>query len=195
MSGRIAPSPMGDTVNHTRTATATAVALAAAGLLLAGCSASDPSPAKTASAASPGTSTATVEASLPADGPKKPAPAANRAAAAKILHANVQHYRNSINTGRNNWGSPKFGPWQQQALLDLTYQDAFTEADEQFTADTEPDSINTWHDDIASAGDAINQWAQKNTLETSTKPAPATTDVDVALAKADKDADQVAAGK
>ncbi|MFJ2407305.1 hypothetical protein ACIOUE_39115 [Streptomyces xanthochromogenes] len=179
-------------MNHTRT---TAVVLAAAGLLLAGCSSNDPAPDKTVGAASPGTGTATLEASLPPAGPKKPAPAGNRAVAAKILHANVQHYRDSINTGRNNWGSPKFGPWQQQALLDLTSEDAFRKADKQFTADNEPSSINTWHDDMAAATDAINQWAQKNTIDTTTKPAPATTDVDKALAKADKDADQVAAGK
>ncbi|MFI5704871.1 hypothetical protein [Streptomyces sp. SID1034] len=63
-------------MNHTRT---TAVVLAAAGLLLAGCSSNDPAPDKTVGAASPGTGTATLEASLPPDGPKKPAPAGNRA--------------------------------------------------------------------------------------------------------------------
>ncbi|MGW2861903.1 hypothetical protein [Streptomyces sp. NPDC001205] len=178
-------------MNHSRTAT---VVVLAAGLLLTGCNSSPPTvdgrPATPASNPETG-----VEASLPPDGPKKPAPAANRTAAAKILHANVQHYRDSLATGRNTWGSSKFGPWKQQALLDLTYQGAFTKADKQFTADTEPDSINTWRDDIANAADAINQWAQKNTLDTSAKPAPATTDADQALTKADKDADQVGAGK
>ncbi|MEV8523182.1 hypothetical protein AB0451_03340 [Streptomyces sp. NPDC052000] len=178
-------------MNHTRTA---AVVLAATGLLLNGCSSSPaPAPPKTIGAASPGT--ATIAASVPPAGPKKPAPAANRTAAAKILHASVKHYRDSLATGRSAWGSPKFGPWQQQALLDLTYQDAFSKADKQFTAETEPDSINTWHDDIATATDAINQWAQKNTIDTTTQPAPASTEADRALAKADKDADQVAAGK
>ncbi|RCH70493.1 hypothetical protein DT019_03110 [Streptomyces sp. SDr-06] len=180
-------------MNHKRTATV--VVLAAVGLLLAGCSSNDPAPAKTADAANPGTATGTVDVRLPPDGPKKPAPAANRTAAAKILHANVQHYRDSLAAGRNTWGSSKFGPWKQQALLDLTYQGAFTKADKQFTADTEPDSINTWRDDIANAADAIKQWAEKNTIDTATQPAPATTDIDKALSEADKDADQVAAGK
>ncbi|MGW8730952.1 hypothetical protein ACWGNF_33530 [Streptomyces sp. NPDC055808] len=180
-------------MNHIRIAAA--VALTAAGLLVTGCSSSDPAPAESTEAANPGTGTATVTASLPPVAPKKPAPAANRAAAAKILHGDVQHYRDSVNVGRSAWGSPRFGPWQQKAFLDLAYQDAFAKADKQFTADTEPDSINSWHDDIATAADALNQWAQRNTLETSTKPAPATTDVDKALAKADKDANQVAAGK
>lgn len=180
-------------MNHTRTATV--VTIAAAGLLLAGCSNDTPKAIGRPATDNPRGATTTAEASLPAAGPKSPAPAPNRAAAAKILHGNVQHYRDSLNTGRNAWGSPKFGPWQQQALLDLTYQDAFTKADKQFTADTEPDSINTWHDDIATVTDQMHQWAQKNTIDTTDKPAPATTDVDKALAKADKDADQVAAGK
>ncbi|MBD0746684.1 hypothetical protein [Streptomyces sp. CBMA152] len=170
----------------TRTIATLLATTAVAGLLLTGCS-SDPAPAGT----SPGGGTAT----LLSDGPHKTASVENRAAAAKILHANVQHYRDSLNTGRTTWGIPKFGPWTQQALLDLTYQDAFAKADKQFTADNEPDSINTWRDDIAAVTDAINDWAKKNALDTSSQPAPATTDVDKALAKADKDADDVATGK
>ncbi|PKV82605.1 hypothetical protein [Streptomyces sp. TLI_146] len=120
---------------------------------------------------------------------------AARTAAAKILHANVQHYRNALNTGRRTWGTSQFGPWQTKTLTDLTYQDAFTTADQHFTADTEPDSINTWHDDIAAATDAINQWAQHNTLATAAEPAPASHDAEAALTKADQDAANVAAGK
>lgn len=81
-------------------------------------------------------------------------------------------------------------------MADLSYQAAFTKADRQFTAATEPASINAWHDDIAAAGDAINQWAAKNTLDAA-EPSemPPSSEVDKAIAKADKDAAKVAKGK
>ncbi|WP_329330747.1 hypothetical protein OIU81_02895 [Streptomyces sp. NBC_01454] len=81
-------------------------------------------------------------------------------------------------------------------MVDLSYQAAFTKADRQFTAATEPASINTWHDDIAAAGDAINQWAAKNTLDTAERSKmPPSAAVGKAFAKADRDAENVAKGK
>lgn len=178
-------------MRQTRTAAILATSTAAA-LLATGCSSNDTKPDNKPTPAA--TRPSTTAAPQPA-GPKKTATITARTAAATILHANVKHYRDTLTAGRRTWGTPQFGPWQTKTLTDLSYQQAFTKADHYFTADTEPNSMNSWRDDIATATDQINQWAQKNTIDTAAQPAPSSRDAEAALAKADQDADHVAAGK
>lgn len=130
--------------------------------------------------------------------PRQPrlAPQKARTAAADTLRRNTQHYRDVLAAGQAAWGTPQFGAWQQKTLADLTYLAEFTKADKHFTAADEPASITAWREDAAAAADAINQWAQTNTLDTSDKTSmPNPTQVTKALTKCDKDADGVAAGK
>lgn len=103
--------------------------------------------------------------------PTGTAPKAAREAAAKILRASNDHYRSLLDEGRNAWGKPDFGPWQSKALNDLSYLDAFRKADGHFDATNEPAGIRNWQSNIATVGDAINQWAQQNTLDTAQKSA------------------------
>ncbi|MFF3558534.1 hypothetical protein ACFYXS_00590 [Streptomyces sp. NPDC002574] len=121
---------------------------------------------------------------------------AAREAAAKILRASNDHYRSLLDEGRNAWGTPDFGSWQSKALNDLSYLDAFRKADGHFDATNEPAGIRNWQSDIAAVGDAINQWAQQNTLDTAQKSAmPEPKDVTTALGKCDSDVRAVLAGK
>ncbi|KIF67615.1 hypothetical protein HY68_01565 [Streptomyces sp. AcH 505] len=124
------------------------------------------------------------------------APQKPRTAAADTLRRNTQHYRDVLAAGQAAWGTPQFGAWQQKTLADLSYLAEFTKADKHFTAADEPASITAWREDAAAAADAINQWAQTNTLDTIDKSSmPNPTQVTKALTKCDKDADGVAAGK
>lgn len=182
-------------VRETARVKKTLIVAVAAVSLLAGCSSSTPSPAPVKVTATTPKATAVAPTGLPA-APVKLASKAHRDAAAAILRAGTGHYRKLLTAGEAAWGTPAFGPWQQKTMMDLSYQTSFTKADKEFTAATEPDSINTWRDDIATAVDAMNQWAAKNTLETSDKASmPSAKAVDAAFAVCDRDASRVAAGK
>lgn len=91
---------------------------------------------------------------LPSEAPTHLAPAANRTRAAAILHANNAYYQAEFNQGVTvtlNRGQPDsfpaFSAWQQKASMDVQPGTAaFTQADAQFNASDEPQSISDWRD-------------------------------------------------
>ncbi|MEY9962641.1 hypothetical protein ABIA33_000667 [Streptacidiphilus sp. MAP12-16] len=139
---------------------------------------------------------ASSAAESPAPGTAQLAPAANRTNAATTLRSNDEHYRALLAEGEAAWGNPSFRAWQQKAALDLTYQQAYTTADQNFHASDEPPSIGTWREDISTASQAINDWAGQYAPATSDRAhMPPPTAVTTAIDKADRDANDVAAGK
>jgi len=109
-----------------------------------------------------------------------PAPAPARKAAAVVLNASIKHYADEFAQGQKIIGhtqyadgaaglaamddptsaAAKFRDYRQNPNpeMDLSYNDAFTTADANFTADDEPASISTWRNDMYTLQADISGW-------------------------------------
>ncbi|MDJ0346733.1 hypothetical protein [Streptomyces sp. PH10-H1] len=154
-----------------------------------------PSPSLTHTAA-PVKTTAAPASKAPPKVPAK-ASAADRQAAAAILTADDQHYRDELAKGQSLLGTPAYTAWYQALLTDTRYMPDFSKADKHFTADNEPtDLIEQWRSDNGDGASAVVQFAVDGL--SSDAPNAATrrdaTDALAGLAKADADAAKIAAG-
>lgn len=97
-----------------------------------------------------------------------------------ILNASIQHYQDLLTQGKSilgttpyadgsaglvamndpNSNASKFSAWRQtsKAETDLSFLDAFKQADAFYNADNEPGAISTWRDDMGTAQSDLAQW-------------------------------------
>jgi hypothetical protein len=112
--------------------------------------------------------------------PHQIAPMGARSAAFKTLVGGLSHYRDLLAQGQQIIGNSqypdgmtglaamedpgsaaaRFRDWRQSsdAERDLSYLASFTDADHNFTAETEPQAIGDWRDDMGQVQDDISQW-------------------------------------
>ncbi len=143
---------------------------------------------------------------------------ADRAAAA-ILTANIAHYRDEFQQGQNIVGTTQYADaWEGLAAMedptsaaarfrdyrqfpgpetDVSYMDAFRQADNHLTAANEPPVISDWMNDMGTMQTDLNKWVHvvvdyqiRNRSQTDLDAAAATVNED--LAKADADTQAVA---
>jgi len=85
-----------------------------------------------------------------------------RAQARTLLAGNVQHYRDLLSRGMALAAQQdsEFVTWRVSTRpeSDLTFMDAFGQADAGFTAETEPPSISTWRDDMGDMTGDLGRW-------------------------------------
>lgn len=99
-----------------------------------------------------------------------------------ILNASVKHYQDAYAAGKKALGTTqyadafaglaamndptsnaaKFRDWRSSSQIeqDVTYLDAFQQADAYYTADNEPAAIGDWELDMGDFGAAIDTWIQ-----------------------------------
>lgn len=99
-----------------------------------------------------------------------------------ILTASLMHYETEYAAGKVALGTKpypdafaglqamndpnstaaKFSTWRTstQVEQDLSFLDAFTQADAYYNADNEPEAIAAWRDDMSDATAALNEWIQ-----------------------------------
>jgi hypothetical protein len=146
----------------------------------------------------------------PSTRPPTVASQADRAAAAKILSDNVNHYRQVFHQGQAIIGhtqypdayagldamndpdsaAARFRDYRQSPdpVNDLSYQSAFAQADEHFTADNEPQEISKWRDDMGTMSGDLYQWVN---VAVSYKISGKTqADLDAAATKVEQDLDR-----
>lgn len=146
------------------------------------------------------------------------ASAADRQAAYAILGASIARYQQEFVQGQQivghtqypdgmtgldamnndpNSAAAQFRDWRSNTGIerDISYQDAFGQADKHFTADNEPQAISTWRDDIANAQTDISQWISvatdyqiSNKTQADLDQAAAKVSADIAAATADANA-------
>lgn len=118
--------------------------------------------------------------------PKVAAPAAaahaDREGAFAVLTANIAHYRSVFGRGQAVIGRTRYANGEEGLTamedpnsaaarfrdyrknpnpeLDLSFQDAFGQADTHFTADNEPQAIRDWRDDMGTMQDDLGKWVQ-----------------------------------
>ncbi|MDH6127528.1 hypothetical protein [Kitasatospora sp. GP82] len=123
------------------------------------------------------------------------ASATDRKAAAAILKANDQHYRELVDQGAALIGSSGYQDWYQHSFNDTSDMDAFKQADAHFTADNEPDALSDWRDDNGNGASALWRLAADGLgPETTDQTRADVAEARQALEKADADADRIAAG-
>jgi hypothetical protein len=107
-------------------------------------------------------------------------PLAERRAAYKSLTTSITHYRQLLAQGQKIVGTTQYAdgvaglaamddPTSAAAMFrdyrqkpdperDLTFLAAFKDADQHFTAETEPQAISDWQDDMGTAQSDLSQW-------------------------------------
>lgn len=144
-------------------------------LLLWGCGDATP-----ATAANHSTATPASQATQHAPTAIAKITAAQKQQVSDILSKNIQHYQQLMAAGKQvlgttqyadanaglaafndpNSAASKFRDWRQSsnAERDLSYLDAFTQADKNYTADNEPTAISTWRDDMSTMQVDLSAW-------------------------------------
>ncbi len=130
-------------------------------------------------AVTPSTPTFDAAASLTVALPA-PASPADREAAFAVLTANIAHYRSIFERGQAIIGQAQYANDEQGPVatqdptsaaarfrdyrtnanpeLDMSFLDAFRQADKHFTADDEPQAIRDWVDDMSFMHDDVRRW-------------------------------------
>jgi hypothetical protein len=133
--------------------------IAAAALVFAGCGEA----AQTSTTTSPATATASARAS-PSASASPHITAAQKAQVQAILQAAIDHYATEFAAGQtalSHKGTNDFYNWRHSTNIEQdvqTFLDAFTKADANYTADSEPAAMASWRDDMSTVQADIVVW-------------------------------------
>lgn len=144
--------------------------------------------------------TAAPTTTAPATGSASQAPSKpDYAAAATVLRADNDHYRQLIADGKAAFDTPPFAPWFRAATKDLKFDTDRARAGAYFTVDNEPDSLDGWFADAYQVATDIKLWAY---AALDAEPGPANdkmaeleATIEADLAAVDGDAADMAAGR